>query len=406
VNVTRGPRRGGSRPPAIIPPAFSSEAPEILAGERTLRAYVPIFLGWFGSAADRSPLTIASYATGLTMFLTFCDAHGMTLPRHVTPIAVEAFLGTMRQQGRKASTVNQRRYALVSFFDFLQRRQAVANNPPRLAIRMRESRPLPDYIAPGNQRPLLEALMDDRSPRGLRNLAVVGTFLLCGLRAAELAGLHLSALDYPNTLKVIQGKGRKDRFCVVIPWLREVLNQYLELSRPALLKGRPDPGHVFLSRRGRPFSQRTLWFLISRLLSPIVGKHVHPHMLRHSFASRVMAGGGNVVWLQKGMGHSRLDTTAIYTHLPDDLFVRQFTTWLSGEALTEPDPIATLPPLEGMAKSLEPDLPPPPDAPVPDLALPDPDDVPEAPRYSHPFADPARRAALRAKRHTWKKERN
>jgi integrase/recombinase XerD len=357
---------------------------------RSLRALLPGFLGRL-VFLERSRATIKSYEDALESFLSFCDTHGLVYPRDVKPAAVEAFMASLRHhEGLAVSTVNHRRYVLVSFFRFLQREDLVTSNAAQIAEGLKMPWRLPDYIPSSRQVHLLEQLTKDRSPQGVRNLAIIGTGLLCGLRASELVTLRLPNLNLSDgTLKVVQGKGRRDRFVPVIAWLERVLDRYLTHARPAFLRGGHATDHVFLRRGGRPLTSRGLWHLVHRIVSPIVGRRIHPHTLRHSFASRALAGGGNLVALQKALGHSQPTTTMIYTHLPDDLYVRQFAAWLSGEA-PAPEAVAPLPDLPEPMPTL-------PITPESTSGADDPADGPP-PRPSHPFAGQRTREILRERR--------
>ncbi len=361
----------------------------LAARDRTLRELVPGFLGRC-VYLERSRATIASYQDALESFLAFCDTHGLVYPRDVKPLGVEAFMAALRHHhGLAVSTVNHRRYVLVSFFRHLQRHELVTSNPAQVAEGLKRPRRLPDFMPSSEQVPLLERLTRDRSPLGLRNLAGIGTGLLCGLRASELVSLRLANLQLSDgTLKVVCSKGRRDRFVPVIPWLVRTLGLYLAHGRPALLRDHQFD-NVFLGRNGRPMTSRGLWFLVQRVVSPVVGRRVSPHTLRHSFASRALSGGGNLAALQKALGHSQPSTTMIYTHLPDDLYVRQFAAWLSGEA-PAPEPVAPLP-----------DLPDPmPTLPIEDQAANGVDDPADGPpsRPKHPFATRRTREILRERR--------
>ena len=136
-----------------------------------------------------------------------------------------------------------------------------------------------------------------------------------------------------GTLRVLQSKGAKDRILPVVPWLRDVLRRYLAEARSQLVQARSSSA-VFVTSRGRPFTERGLWFLVARVVSPIVGRHVHPHTLRHSFASRALAGGADLVTIQVALGHERIETTRGYLHISNAAYYanlsRSVTTgWLS-----------------------------------------------------------------------------
>ncbi len=227
----------------------------------------------------------------------------------------------------KASTANHRRHALSTFWRYLIWAEAATTNPAATAFDIRQPKPLPSYLTPEEQDQVLAALAlreegrprdahrRTREPAGRRDFALVATFLLTGLRVSEAVKLELNNLDLrAGTLRVVQGKGAKDRIVPVIPWLRDVLGRYLAEARPQLVQARSS-STVFVTSGGRRFSERGLWYLVARVVSPIVGRHVHPHTLRHSFASRALAGGADLVTIQVALGHERIDTTQRYLHI-------------------------------------------------------------------------------------------
>jgi site-specific recombinase XerD len=339
---------------------------------RPLRAWGRPFLAWCAMARELSPATVLTYGDGLESFFAFSDSHALEYPDQVTPAAVEAFMATLRHgQGLSVATANHRRHVLIGFFRYLEREEVVKSNPAKLAYGLRKPKRLPDFLNPSEQIRLLEFLVVNRTAAGIRDLAIVATGLLAGLRAAELCTLRRSDLELERgTARVEQGKGKRDRFVPVIPWLADVLRRYLAVSRPVFMRdGRHDG--LFVSHQGRPFTSRGLYHLIRRVASPVVGRRVHPHMLRHSFASRSLAGGASLPALQKALGHSKLETTGIYLHLPDKAYVTEFTAALTGES---PAPREPEPALPVVADGPPARRPPPP---------------------SHPFADRARRAQLR-----------
>jgi site-specific recombinase XerD len=368
--------RRGDALPAVI----DSAAIEVLQpGRLPLSAYVEPFQRWLEIQRGLSEHTVQSYGQVARSFVSFAEPLGLTDPDAVRPRHVEGFLLSLRRQGRVATTVNHRRAALVTWWRFLVIYDAASTNPAKPVYGIKEPKRLPKFLTPKEQDRVLNTLGEARSPRGRRDFAMVATMILCGLRVSEVVHLRTDEIDLETgLLRVTLGKGRKDRIVPVIPWLRKVLAAYLDDVLPLL--ARPGSGEwAFLSRAGRQFGTRVLYEVIRRVVSPIVGRPVHPHVLRHSFATRALMGGGNVVALQMAMGHASPSTTMIYTHIPDADYQAQLAQWLTGqlEHLAEPAPV----------DAREPDR----------YDLKDPEPAP-AQHCSHPFADPRVRARLRARR--------
>ncbi|MGH7390360.1 MAG: tyrosine-type recombinase/integrase [Candidatus Rokuibacteriota bacterium] len=369
------------------------------SGQLALAAYVRPFLDWASLVRELSPATIASYQDAVTSFLEFCDRAGIQSPAAVKVRTIETYVAWLRhEKGLSVSTANHRRAALATLWRFLIREEVATSNPAADAYALRGPKRLPQYLSPTEQDRALHVLARATELRANRAFAIVATLNLCGLRASELCALELGDVDLETGIvRVNLGKGSKDRLIPLLSWMRGVLHWYIEKVRPRLVRDSQTQA-LFLNRRGTgPMGPKSLWVLVSRAVSPIVGRHAHPHALRHSFATRALEGGGNTVGLQMAMGHSSPTTTAIYTHIPDPQYRAKLAAWLAtGELPAGPwnEPPAHVGP-ESTAGSA-PSTTTPPTMPSPPSPAAD---------GSHPYADRALRARLRDQRRSRKRRR-
>jgi integrase/recombinase XerD len=236
----------------------------------------------------------------------------------------------VRERGeRQAATAARRLSCLRGFFRYLAREGTVARDPAALAFGPRYTRwRLPGYLTVPEQTRVLAQLAADPSLHGQRDRALIATLLLTGLRAAEACALRLPELNLESgVLRVIQGKGGKDREVPVPPSLGALLTAYLREVRPRLLAADRSP-YLFLhlpvdvnfsGRRpswgGEPLSRQQLFRAVVTRVSPLVGRRVGPHTLRHSYASRLRAAGADLQLIQECLGHAAITTTTIYAHL-------------------------------------------------------------------------------------------
>jgi site-specific recombinase XerD len=345
----------------------------------TLSRLVEPFLLWLATVRGRLPRTIDAYRKDLTCAVRFFATHGREDPRTIGHGHIEAYLAWLQlTAGRSATTAVRRLHALRSFFKFLVREGLVDRDVAAVAFAPKVPRHrLPDYLTVVEQERALAALAADGSLRGRRDHALIATALLTGLRVSELAALQLAHVNLEaGVLRVVQGKGGKDREVPIIPRLRAILDAYLREVRPRLLavpqglggvfrhpesanlrirymhRGRrvdmsarspreadarqllaahraaldPDASpYVFVSaspkrgwrdrRAGLPLQTRALWWTIHHRLSPLVGRPIHPHALRHSYAARLRAAGADLQLVQECLGHESITTTTIYAHL-------------------------------------------------------------------------------------------
>lgn len=363
---------------------------DVLPAGQPLVRYVRPFLAWC-AAVERSPHTVTAYQNALDSFVTFCERVGVTTPDAVKARTIEAYVAHLRHNLQRAvQTANQHRAAVSSFFRFLQRDDVVTRNPAALAERLRQPKPIPDFLTLPEQERVLTALAERVTLTSRQAFAVVSTGLLTGLRVSELSHLRLEDLHLEaDFLKVVRGKGGKDRIVPVIPWLATVLRGYLAKVRPCFQYAARVP-YVFIGRReakrGHPIDPRCLYNIVARTVSPLVGRRCHPHMLRHSYATRLLALGADLEALRAVMGHSSLSTTQIYLHIPTEELRHKVAVWLTGGVVTPP-PAATI-----LAHPDDVEITAP-DRSGPAIVIDD-----QAPHAPHPFADPKIRAALRERR--------
>jgi integrase/recombinase XerD len=201
---------------------------------------------------------------------------------------------------------------------FLVREGELRSDPTALAARPKTGRRLPRPLAEATMRELLDA-PDVSTLRGLRDRAMLCLCYSAGLRVSELVGLRLGDVDFRRGVVAAFGKGQKRR---LVP-LGEVALRDLERYRSALSAAnqsrRIASGLLFPSSRGRPLTRQTFWKIVRRYaLRAGVADHVHPHRLRHSFATHLLARGADLRSVQAMLGHADVATTEIYTHVTRD----------------------------------------------------------------------------------------
>jgi integrase/recombinase XerC len=261
------------------------------------------------------------------MFVAFCAGQGKTHPAEITVQFIEGYLATLHHSRKlKASSVNRALWAIKGFFRYLLREQVVRVDQSAHAVGLPSMRPMPTYLTEDEQRNVLFVLAMSRSRVGKRDCALVALMLGTGLRVSEVGALDLADLDLDRgVVKVRKAKGNKWRHVPVPDEIRPALARYLAIRDeiPAARAGVPK---LFVPVRrstwtvGAPLHEQTIrretiGQMLKRKVAPVVGRHVHPHMLRHSFASRLREHGAPMVLISEVLGHSDLSTTAIYAHL-------------------------------------------------------------------------------------------
>jgi len=264
------------------------------------------------ASARLAPKTIDSYRRDLTDVATWLGGS----PSGATTEQIESYLAELRERGLSNATVARRVAALRTFFRHELLLGARGDNPAAdLDLPRREKR-LPKTLSPSEAERLIDAAQGT-TPRALRDHALVELLYGAGLRVGEAVGLDRTGVDLDGRLVRCIGKGSKER---VVPLGRpaaEALRRYLAHGRPHLdRRHRPE---LFLNAQGGALT-RAGAFLILRKLAAKAGlepERIHPHLLRHSFATHLLEGGADLRSVQEMLGHADLATTELYTHVTD-----------------------------------------------------------------------------------------
>ncbi len=232
----------------------------------------------------------------------------------VTPEQIGEFLGWRKRGGAAAATVRLHAVALRIFFRHLLQRGQLTADPTEFLGVPKVERYLPETLSAPEVEKLLEAA-GGGTPLEIRDRAIVELLYASGLRVSELCGARLENLDLENGFIRVVGKGNKQRLVPVGSGAREAIDRYLRLGRPELV-GKRTGGEVFLSVRGRKLTNQRIWQLLVELGQRAgLEEKIHPHMLRHSFATHLLEGGADLRIIQEMLGHADISTTQIYTHV-------------------------------------------------------------------------------------------
>ena len=263
-------------------------------------------------SASRSPRTLDAYRRDLAALAEFRS--GPAGDASVEDL--ERWLAEMRAAGLAPSTLARRVSAVRTYFRHLILIGAKVENPAAAIKLPRRGRRLPRALSPSETERLIEAATGT-TPRILRDRALVELLYGAGLRVSEAMGLEKNAVDLENRIVRVHGKGGKDRLVPLGRPAAEAARRYLALGRPQLdRRFRPE---LFLNARGGALT-RAGAFLILRRLAERAGlepERVHPHLLRHSFATHLLEGGADLRSVQEMLGHADLGTTERYTHISD-----------------------------------------------------------------------------------------
>lgn len=257
-----------------------------------------------------SPLTLTHYRRDLHTLVALL---GEDAPLAAAPHAIKRALSQLHARGLNGRSIARTLSAWRGWFGWLAKHGRIAVNPCLGLRAPKSSRLLPQVLSPDQTAQLLDGA-DDDGPLALRDRAIAELFYSSGLRLSELAALDLGAgLDLDEGEVTVVGKRAKRRTVPVGGQARRALQSWLAVRGG--LAGENEPA-LFVSRRGTRLSVRMIQARMKQMaLRQGLGVHVHPHMLRHSFASHVLQSSGDLRAVQELLGHANIATTQIYTHL-------------------------------------------------------------------------------------------
>ncbi|MGB1557381.1 MAG: tyrosine recombinase XerC [Oceanococcaceae bacterium] len=257
-------------------------------------------------------LTLQTYARELRAFRLWAEAQGIASPLEVREAQVRAYVMRRRGAGVGARSLQKTLSALRGYYRYEQAQGALQDHPVPGGLIRRSPQHLPKAL---DLEPLSQLLdrMPSSSALERRDRAILELFYSAGLRLAELAALDLALLRGLPEQFIVRGKGGRERLIFVGLSARKALQDWLK-ARPEL--ARADEPALFVSQRGRRLSHRAIQERLAHWAKALgLGQHLHPHMLRHSFASHVLQSSGDLRGVQELLGHKNLSTTQIYTKL-------------------------------------------------------------------------------------------
>lgn len=262
-------------------------------------------------AADRAEATQRAYSSDATAYVRWSLERGTLSPNDVTKKDLRDYLVFMTTRGDERTSIIRRRASLRSYFSWLVERGHLTSSPAARLLAPRPDHHLPKIVV----REQLDNLLEDdwgEDEWATLDRAVCEVLYGAGLRVSELCGLDLESIDFTQGLLRVMGKGRKER---IVPLHRrgiEALRLWIEDARDVIMSADSPKEALFLNRRAHRLGPRD----VRRILDHRVARgHVHPHALRHTYATHLVEGGADLRVVQELLGHESLTTTQIYTHV-------------------------------------------------------------------------------------------
>lgn len=268
-----------------------------------------------------SPNTVESYNRDVTHFLIYVEKQDIQELNEVTTEDIHCFLESLFELEMASATIAHSVIVLKLFFRWLFEEKVTEKDVTDLLSSPRLWKNLPEMLTPSEVDRLLRVFVE-KDPLSRRNRAILEVFYASGLRVSEMVSLRMDALKLEEGFLRVLGKGNKERVVPIGKPAIKQLKNYLNYARHKLDKTEK-AAEVFLSNNGRPLTRARLWGVIKEAaLRAGIRKPVYPHILRHSFATHLLAGGADLRVIQEMLGHADISTTQVYTHVSTDRLKR------------------------------------------------------------------------------------
>ncbi|MCB5190224.1 tyrosine recombinase XerC [Methylobacillus arboreus] len=255
-----------------------------------------------------SRLTVQNYRRDLELLLSLKAELALA---ELQPAHIRRFIAALHGRGLSGKTIARHLSGWRGFFDFLVKRHGATSNPCHDMRAPKSPKSLPKALAVDQAVQLVE--MEGEDTLSIRDKAILELFYSSGLRLSEVTGLNLADLNLPEGTVTVTGKGNKTRIVPMGSHAIKAMQNWLAVRQPA---SSGDQQVVFLNRAGTRISGRSIQYRIKQwALKQGISSNVHPHMLRHSFASHVLQSSGDLRAVQEMLGHANISTTQVYTHL-------------------------------------------------------------------------------------------
>ncbi len=281
------------------------------------------YIDYLKAERNASRYTVRNYTTDLIDFVNFLKTKGLVSLEDVSKDTLREYLGYLMDNGYFKASIARKLSALRSFYRYLKREELISESPLPLArqgrgrlssFSIKLDKRLPEFLSADEATKLIEA-PDLTTAIGQRDRAFLEVLYASGLRVSELVGLDVENINLEDKEIRVWGKRNKERITLMGEPAARALAAYIAEGRPKLSNNRNTPA-LFLNHSGQRLTPRGVQLILQEYAERVgIGRRVHPHMLRHTFATHLLDGGADLRVVQELLGHSSLSSTQIYTHV-------------------------------------------------------------------------------------------
>jgi integrase/recombinase XerC len=277
-----------------------------------------LFIEYLQIEKNYSQYTIEHYQHDISEFIMFMSEQAIASFSDVQYSDARLYLTKLFEKKLARKTIARRISSLRSLYKFLLREEMILDNPFSLISIPKIEKRLPEFFYEEELEQLFKSC-ETKTPMGQRNKALLEVLYATGIRVSECCQIRLKDLDFSLSTILVHGKGSRDRYVPFGQFAKEALIQYINDGRQQLIEKKQPHDRLFVNFRGGPLTDRGVRTILNSMIdkSSLNGK-IHPHMLRHTFATHLLNKGADMRSVQELLGHAFLSSTQIYTHVTND----------------------------------------------------------------------------------------
>ncbi|UII57403.1 tyrosine recombinase XerC [Cytobacillus spongiae] len=293
---------------------------------KDVKISLQLFIEYLQIEKNYSSYTIEHYQYDIRDFFMFMSEQALHSLEDVQYFDVRVYLTKLYDQKLSRKSVARKISSLRSFYKFLVREKLVEENPFNLVSMPKQEKRFPEFFYEEELVELFK-VCESSSPLDQRNRAILELLYATGIRISECTQIQMKDVDLFIDTVLVHGKGNKDRYVPFGSFAHDALQTYIENGRKALLENKPPNSYLFVNYRGGPLTARGVRNILNEMIkkSTLTGK-IHPHKLRHTFATHLLNNGADMRTVQELLGHVNLSSTQVYTHVTNEYLRKTYMT--------------------------------------------------------------------------------
>lgn len=276
-----------------------------------------MFMTYIQNERNYSDNTVIAYHDDILDFQTFLNQQHILNYQDVDYLSIRLYLTELKRKEYSRSSVSRKISSLRSFYNFMLREEFVSSNPFTYVSHAKSELRLPKFFYNEEMEALFQVVYESDEALTLRNRVILELLYGTGIRVSESADIQMNDIDQSYQAILIRGKGNKERYVPFGSFFEDAMQEYLAKGRKVLMqKHRKEHNFLLVNHYGDPLTARGIRYALTKVIEKAsLTRKIHPHMLRHTFATDLLNNGADMRTVQELLGHASLSSTQIYTHV-------------------------------------------------------------------------------------------